>query len=387
MNSRRYVGFGLGPIQSGLFLLEAFRSGHFGRLVVAEIDPAIVDPIRAAEGTIAVNVAHADRIETVTIPGVRVLNPLVAEDRKELVEAVAEADEFGTAVPSVEFFDKHGPASPWKCLADGFALRDKKRPAVIYTAENNNHAAELLDELLGTSRPALVQVLNTVIMKMCGIISDDATIQRLGLKRLAPTSPRAVLVEAFNAIQISKIELQGYRRGLSIFEEKNDLLPFEEAKLCSVNATHAMLGYLAHDRGLNTMADLAGHPDLLAAGREAFVHECGAGIAHKHGGTDPFFTKASFEARADDLLARMTNPFLSDAVARVIRDPKRKLAWNDRLVGAMRLALAAGVKPVHLGRGARIAARFGDIADPRVLWPQDSARRGEVSAIAALFAA
>ena len=146
-----------------------------------------------------------------------------------------------------------------------------------------------------------------------------------------------------------------------------------------------MLGYLAHDRGLNTMAEIARHPDLLAAGREAFVNECGAGIAHKHGATDPFFAKASFDARADDLLARMTNPFLSDAVARVIRDPKRKLAWEDRLVGAMRLALAAGVKPVRLAQGARLAARFGGITDPRVLWPQESARRGEVTAIAALF--
>ena len=50
-----------------------------------------------------------------------------------------------------------------------------------------------------------------------------------------------------------------------------------------------------------------------------------------------------------------------------------------------RLALAAGVKPVRLAQGARLAARFGGITDPRVLWPQESARRGEVTAIAALF--
>ncbi len=34
--NRTYVGFGFGAIQAGLFLYEAFQSGNFGRLVVAE---------------------------------------------------------------------------------------------------------------------------------------------------------------------------------------------------------------------------------------------------------------------------------------------------------------------------------------------------------------
>lgn len=385
MKQRLFTGFGLGSIQSGLFLLEAFRSGHFDRLVVSEIDPEIVDPVRAGDGSVTVNVAHTDRIEAIRIPSVRVLNPFVADDRRELLAAVAEADEFATALPSVEFFRKHGAASPAACLADGLASRDAKRPAVIYTAENNNHAAELLDEALGASRPETVQVLNTVLGKMCGVITDPDTISRLGLQRFAPTSKRAVLVEAFNQIQITRVGLPGYERGLSLFEEKDDLLPFEEAKLCSINATHALLGYLAHDRGLVTMADLVRHQDLLDAGREAFVNECGAGIAHRHGTRDVFFTREAFAARADDLLARMTNPFLSDAVARVIRDPRRKLAWNDRLIGAMRLALEAGVKPVQLARGARSAMAIGGVRDVRGLWPESVQRSVQADEVAAML--
>ena len=37
------------------------------------------------------------------------------------------------------------------------------------------------------------------------------------------------------------------------------------------------------------------------------------------------------------------------------RDPIRKLGWEDRLIGAMRLAMDAGVKPLLLAEGARIA--------------------------------
>ena len=49
------------------------------------------------------------------------------------------------------------------------------------------------------------------------------------------------------------------------------------------------------------------------------------------------------------------NPFLADPVDRVIRDPVRKLGWEDRLIGAIRLTLQADVEPVELTCAARLA--------------------------------
>ena len=65
-----------------------------------------------------------------------------------------------------------------------------------------------------------------------------------------------------------------------------------------------------------------------------------------------------FEAYAEDLLARMVNPFLRDPVERTTRDPKRKLDWNDRLIGSLLLAAETGVVPCRLARGASIALDF-----------------------------
>ena len=48
--TRTYVGFGLGAIQAGLFLYEAFHSGNFRRLVVAEVLQDVVTAIREADG-------------------------------------------------------------------------------------------------------------------------------------------------------------------------------------------------------------------------------------------------------------------------------------------------------------------------------------------------
>ena len=48
----------------------------------------------------------------------------------------------------------------------------------------------------------------------------------------------------------------------------------------------------------------------------------------------------------------MTNPYLSDTIARAARDPKRKLAYNDRIFGTMDLALDEGIQPVNMAKGA-----------------------------------
>ena len=281
MQRRVFVGFGFGAIQGGLFLYEAHRSGNFHRLVVAEVVPEVVARVRNNGGAYRVNVATATGLEVHTVTGVEIFNPNVPADRAEVVRAVREACEICTALPSVEFFGSVAPL-----LADGFS--GKEMPAVVYTAENNNHAAEILERTVGPVN-APVQFLNTVIGKMSGV-----------------TESRELLVEEFNRILISKITLPGFRRGIEVFSEKPDLLPFEEAKLYGHNAVHALLGYLANERGLEFMSEI--DAELLEFGRQAFLEESGPALIAKHAGVDPLFTPAGYRAYAEDLLPRMVNP-------------------------------------------------------------------------------
>jgi mannitol-1-phosphate/altronate dehydrogenase len=87
--------------------------------------------------------------------------------------------------------------------------------------------------------------------------------------------------------------------------------------------------------------------------RAAFLDECGPAMIHRNEHVlDELFTQAGWQAYAEDLLTRMTNPNLHDLVERVGRDHVRKLGYNDRLYGTMRLALEAGVQPKSLAMGA-----------------------------------
>jgi hypothetical protein len=49
-----FVGFGFGPIQTGLMLCEAAESGNFDRFVIAEVDQVLVDAVRAAGDVVTI---------------------------------------------------------------------------------------------------------------------------------------------------------------------------------------------------------------------------------------------------------------------------------------------------------------------------------------------
>ncbi len=376
---RTFVGFGFGAIQAGLFVHEAFQSGGFGRLVVAEIQPEVVSAVRRSQGWFSVNIAHFDRVETASIGPLGILDPACPYDRIRIIDALAQAEEIATAVPSVRHYVSDGPGSIHRLLAEGLRKKAVQRGprAIIYAAENHNHAAEILEEAVRDSIPpgeretvgAQVRFLNTVIGKMSGIVTDPLEIDGQGLTTVSPGLARAFLVESFNRILISRIrfgeapDADPFERGIAVFQEKNDLLPFEEAKLYGHNATHALAAYLGSVRGVQRIADLRRFSGVMRFLRAAFLEESGGSLIRKHPGIDPLFTPEGYREYADDLLARMVNPFLQDTVERVGRDPERKLGWDDRLTGTVRLALRQGLRPWRYAFGIAAALESMNCAD------------------------
>ena len=200
--SRKYVGFGFGPIQTGLMLLEALDSGSFDGYTISEVDPALVALVRGSGGTVTVNVARSDGIERRTLSGFWIGNPAVPADRERIVAAIREADELATAIPSVKLYGAGGRDSIAGLLAEGL---DAGKARILYAAENHNYAARLLTAEVGrlaalemsltggapTGRLARFQALDTVIGKMSGVIQDPAVMAGLGLAPLVPGAAAA----------------------------------------------------------------------------------------------------------------------------------------------------------------------------------------------------
>ncbi len=359
MKQRTFVGFGFGPIQSGLFIEEAFNSGNFSRIVVAEIDQSLIDSVNSGNGSYYVNIAGSDGITSQKVDGIEMLNPNYPSQRERLIDAISEATEIATSLPSVNFYDF--PDGIAQCIAAGLK-KSTTHGTIIYTAENNNHAAEILCEKVSqytTIDKTHTQFLNTVIGKMSQITDNAEIIADLGLKTISHGCKKAFLVEEFNKILVTKTQLPNFEPGIKVFVEKDDLLPFEEAKLYGHNAIHALLAYLGAEKGCRTMDELANDGELMAIARAAFINESGRALISKYAHLgDELFTPQGYEAYAEDLLKRMTNPYLCDAVERAARDPQRKLALGDRLFGTMRLALAHDIEPINMAKGAKAAIKL-----------------------------
>ncbi len=342
-----FLGIGFGPIQTGIFLLGASRGG-FNRLVVADVDKKLVDSLRSDNGRVTINIAAKDRVYQEIINNVEIYNPTDGEDLEKLISIAAQADEIATALPGIKLFPD---IVPW--LVRGFQ-KEASRHRIIYTAENHNHAAEILSSKVGDLFPN-TYFLNTVVGKMSGIIPASECAAR-GLCTLTSSSDRGHLVEEFSKILIS--ECPGIeKRRIKGLHVKKVLLPFEEAKLYGHNAIHMLLGLHASENKISFMHELAKYQEIIRVGERAFISESGEALCKKWSGADDLFTAKGFSSYAEDLLIRMVNPFLTDSVERVCRDLERKLSWDDRIIGAIRLVISQGFDPSELSISAAIASK------------------------------
>jgi len=355
MRQHVFTGFGFGPIQGGLFAGEAFQSGNFSRIVVAEIDQNLIDAVRANNGTYFVNVAKTDGIQIMKFDNIELLNPNVDNDRNVLLDALSESTDIITCLPSISYYTM-GDKNVAALIGEG--LHSSKASAkVIYAAENHNHAAQILKSAVAKEMGAVpgnnVQFLNTVIGKMSRVVTNPAEIEQLKLTPITPELNRAFLVEEFNRILVTRCMLKNFRPGIRVFIEKENLLPFEEAKLYGHNAIHALLAYLGKVKGYEKMTQLKQDSKIMEIARGAFLQESGAALIKKYANLDDeLFTKKGYKKYAEDLLERMTNPFLADTVERAGRDLLRKLACNDRIFGTMTLALEHDIEPHNMAMGA-----------------------------------
>lgn len=74
---------------------------------------------------------------------------------------------------------------------------------------------------------------------------------------------------------------------------------------------------------------------------------------------------------AEKEIARFSNPLLYDPITRVAREPLRKLAEGERLIGAARLCIQSNIIPENIIKGIRAAVAYDEPNDPDFGKPRD----------------
>jgi mannitol-1-phosphate 5-dehydrogenase len=356
--ARRLVGLGFGAIQAGLFVYEAHATGDYAPPLVVDVRADLVAGLRADDGHFRVNIARADRVDVAEVGPITLADSTLPAEAELAIEAIAGADELASALPSVAFYRTDGVSSPHRMLAEGLRRRTRSTPLIVFCAENHRSAAALLQAAVLEAVPpeerdavaGRARWVDTVIGKMSGVVAVPEELRQRDLATITSALDSAFLVEAFDRILVSRAG-EGLRPGMPVLREVADLAPFEDAKLLGHNATHALAGFLGSVLGLSLVSDLREVHGAMALLRDAFLQESGATLRRRWAGADELFTEAGYAAFADDLLERMVNPHLADTVERAARDPRRKLGWDDRLIGLIRLGLAEGVPTPRYAMG------------------------------------
>lgn len=348
-----FVGIGAGAIQLGLWAYYASLSG--AEIILVEVDEEKIKNIKKNKNFYCINIAHFDRIESVRVGPVEIYNPNIKEEREKIVEAIKFANDITTALPSTSFYEKGGVA---RLLREG--LSERRRPVTIYASENQIGAGKMLERLaFPKNRPEFIQFSETVIERMGGPHFDKSLINELGLKKIALRSKDALLVEDFDRIIIEKTSISkkyGYKSCFDKFFPVDNIMLYEELKLFGHNALHSLLGFIGKLKGYKFMSQYNGDSDFGHIGAGALIDETGPWFRRKYENSGEEITReAGYERWARQLCRRIVNPFLYDLVDRIIRDPRRKLGWDDRIVGTMRNALAYGITPHRYALGVAAA--------------------------------
>jgi mannitol-1-phosphate 5-dehydrogenase len=168
-----------------------------------------------------------------------------------------------------------------------------------------------------------------------------------------PTAPALdVAVEAFHEWAVDGTQLRSPAPRVKGWTRTPRLRAFVERKLYTLNTAHAIAAYRGALAGLDTVGAAIADPAIEAAVRQALA-ESGAALCAEHG-----FTEEEHAAYIEKTIQRFRNPHLHDAIARVAREPLRKLARADRLVGPARMCAARGIPARGLLSGVAAALLY-----------------------------
>ena len=137
-------------------------------------------------------------------------------------------------------------------------------------------------------------------------------------------------------------------------EYVDDIMKYLQRKIYIINCGHAIAGYYGQVlKGYKIVQDSLRDPDLLPQIREAMLESASA-LEKKYG-----FTHDSLvEYMETMMIKRFTTPGVEDPISRVSREPIRKIAPNDRIMGPANNCEEYGLENKYLLKGVACALKF-----------------------------
>ncbi|MGT2749888.1 mannitol-1-phosphate 5-dehydrogenase [Streptococcus orisasini] len=312
---KKAVHFGAGNIGRGFIGQILFENGF--AIDFVDVNDKIIS---------ALNERHAYEIEIaedgkrhIAVSNVSGINN--KENPQAVVEAVAEADLVTTAIgPNILPFIA-------ELIAKGIEKRrgnDNKQPLDVIACEN----------MIGGSSFLWEEVQKYLSSDDLAFAKDHIGFPNAAVDRIVPAQthedPLFVVVEPFSEWVVETAAMKNPDLKLSAVHYEENLEPFIERKLFSVNSGHATTAYTGAYFGAKTVLEALQNQQVKEQVK-AVLGEIRQLLIAKWE-----FKEEELKAYHDIIISRFENPYIVDDVARVARTPIRKLGYDERFIRPIR---------------------------------------------------
>ena len=331
---RTAVVFGAGNVGRGL-LGQVFSEAGL-EVVFVDVADQLIAALNDDRGYLHITVDNDSRREVVISP----VRAVRADDPEAVREVLLGAAIAATCVGA--------RILPAVCRSIAPALLARVRagrpPLNLLLAENLHGAATKVSDWLQEAEPELndsvlahVGLVSTSIGRMIPAPSEAVT--RLGVA--------AIEVEPYHFLPIDAAAIRGDFPTVPavVADTTVDFDFYSDRKLFLHNMGHATCAYLGRLHGDTFVWQTMARPELRSIVRGAMVESTCALASHYRRPAGPLLD------HVDDLLHRFANRALGDTNERVGRDPRRKLAADDRFIGAIELCRQEGIAARHISIG------------------------------------
>ena len=306
---KKAIQFGAGNIGRGFIGSLLSKAGY--HVVFADVNTEIIDKInKDKEYTIHVMDTVCSEEKVNDISGVISIN-------NEIYKEIVEAEIITTAVGPV-VLPRIAPT-----IAKGIALR-KEKGIKTY-----------LEEFVGFPNCSVDRIVPPV--KSENILD--------------------VVVENYYEWNVEEKAFKGEIPKIEGMNLVDNLMAYIERKLFTLNTGHAITAYFGYLKGYETIEESIKDEVIYDFVKKAMI-ESGKGLIAKYN-----FDEEAHYKYINKIIDRFKNPYLKDDVARVGREPLRKLNENDRLIKPLITARGFNINTDNLLLGVGAALHYDNKED------------------------
>ena len=341
--NKKAVHFGAGKIGRG-FIAELLHDSGY-EVIFGDVVDELVDLVNKEHEYPLFLIDHnyEEKIIDHVVAYSNIKNP------EKLIDAMCEAEIITTSVMATNL-PKVAPL-----ITEGLKkrLKENKNKAIVMACENAMMGTDILKKAMIETNILSEEELDSIA------VFPNTAVDRMVFGGVHNGKEGIEVGDAYElVIEKNKLIDPNYEP-IKGAEYVDDLMMYLQRKIYIINCGHAIAGYYGQAlKGYEIVQDSLRDPELIPQIREAMLESASA-LEKKYG-----FTHESLVDYMETMMVkRFTTPGVVDPISRVSREPIRKIAPNDRIMGPANNCEEYGLDNTYLLKGVACALKFKSEGD------------------------